>query len=203
MQVNPDATDDPPGSETGLGEETGNPLETGETGETDPPVHEWQLDAVAPPWGSNAGGDELVLSGSGFTGDVRVQMNGENVSVSAWSESELTVTSPAFSGTGLVSVTAVLGESEEKLPDAFTYYEDATGLAAGSGIINNFEYMGQYWGNAQDFGAGSFQFWESPRDLQVGDVAWGVNSGCEMDITPNHPNPLSLDADVMALVGGG
>jgi hypothetical protein len=203
MQVNADDSPHQQNPDSGGGEETGSGVETGETAETDPPVHEWQLDAVAPPWGSNAGGDELVLSGSGFTEEVRVQIEGQNVPVLTWSETELTVISPAFSGAGEVSVGAVLGESEQVLENAFTYYEDATGLAAGSGLINYNEYMGDYWASSQGNASGVFLFWQNPSDLVLGDFAWGVTDGCKMNATNTMLDIFVPDSDTLVLLGGG
>jgi len=184
--------------------DTGVLVETGETGETGtPPVHEWQLDAVEPPWGSNAGGDLLVLQGAGFTEDVSVQIDGKNVSISAWTESSLSITSPAYSGSGPVSVSASLGESENILEDAFTYYEDATGLAVGSGLLNVKDYIGGYWeASVTDTASGFFAFWETPKDIEIGSVMWGITEGCEVDPVQVFPDTKDVESEKINLING-
>jgi hypothetical protein len=181
--------------------DTGGLVETGETGT--PPVHEWQLDAVDPSWGSNAGGDQLVLHGAGFTEDVSVQIDGKNVSVSAWTETTLTITSPAYSGSGPVSVFASLEDSENTLDDAFTYCEDATGLAVGSGLLNVVDYIGDYWDvTVEDEANGFFAFWETPENIEMGSLMWGVTSGCQVDSELSFPDTKDAVSEQINLVNG-
>ena len=72
--------------------------------------------------GSTAGGDTVVISGSGFTGATDVGFGATNAaSVSVDSDNQITAVSPA--GTGTVDVTVITpnGTSAINLADQFTY----------------------------------------------------------------------------------
>jgi uncharacterized membrane protein len=75
-----------------------------------------------PASGDEAGGDQVVISGSGFTGATDVGFGVTNVvDMQVDTDSQITVTSPSGSGTVDVTVTGPGGTSAVVAEDQFTY----------------------------------------------------------------------------------
>lgn len=103
---------------------------------------------VSPAAGTPAGGDTVTISGSGFgtvPGDVSVSFDAAAATVTAVTDSQLTVTTPltlisGISGTGVVDVTVTTpaGGSAATAADWFTYtlpgFPMVTGVAPVSGV---------------------------------------------------------------------
>ncbi|MEN0140697.1 MAG: IPT/TIG domain-containing protein [Rhodococcus sp. (in: high G+C Gram-positive bacteria)] len=86
-----------------------------------------RLIEVAPSVGSNAGGTQVTVAGSGLTGATSVRFGGASVSeVNVVSDSEMHVIAPASTDTGVVDVTVSTPRGDDTLSDAFTY-ESAPG----------------------------------------------------------------------------
>ena len=85
-----------------------------------------QVTSVAPNTGSGAGGDSIVISGTGFTGATLVNFGTNAASFNVDNDGQITATSPGGSGTVDVIVTTSSGTSPAGAADQFTY----TSLAA-------------------------------------------------------------------------
>ncbi len=82
--------------------------------------------SIDPNQGPEAGGTEVTISGSNFTGVDSVTFDGNDAtSFTVVSDTEITAVTPA--GTGLVDVAIADGTAEAILEDAFTYVPDDGG----------------------------------------------------------------------------
>ena len=81
------------------------------------------ISGVSPDGGPDAGGTDVTITGSNFTGATAVHFGFREASdVAVVSESEITATSPAGSGTAYVNVTTPGGTSPDIVDGKFTYY---------------------------------------------------------------------------------
>lgn len=108
-----------------------------ETAEPAPP----EVDALSPADGTDAGGDEVVLTGRGLGGDVRVWFGATEVEVVEAGERSLVVRTPAHAP-GPVAVTVARGDDEAVLDPGFTYWPDRTGLVVGVAALLYSEDLG-------------------------------------------------------------
>jgi hypothetical protein len=96
-----------------------------------------QVTGIAPTSGSEAGGDTVVITGSGFTGATDVGFDITNAAaMTVDSDTQITATSPAGTGTVDVTVTTPAGTSPVSQADQFTYTPagpQVTGIAPTSG----------------------------------------------------------------------
>jgi hypothetical protein len=77
---------------------------------------------VSPAMGSSAGGDQVVITGIGFTGATDVSFGANSAgSFSVDTDMQITATSPAGSGTVDVTITTPAGTSPTVSRDQFTY----------------------------------------------------------------------------------
>ena len=135
------------------------------------------LDNLSPPYGTNAGGQELVLSGGPFPADARVRVDGRAATVLSVAADTLRFRTPAAPGTtGLVAVRVESSAHTAELPDAFTYWEDAAGTALllGDSSVLTFSEDGA---STVEFTA-SFAFPEEPVDLTLDEVYASALDSC-------------------------
>jgi hypothetical protein len=137
------------------GNDTDDTDETGETGDTN--LDPLAITDVSPPYGSNAGGYTVVISGGPFDDSARVTFAGPRDTVEGTvedaQEDALTVTVPASSDTSDVDVIVVTDTREGELTDGFIYWPDATDQYGLTGALEWFDMVGNYWGGAEaDFG---------------------------------------------------
>ena len=97
-----------------------------------------QVTGIAPTSGSSAGGDTVVITGSRFTGATDVGFDITNAAaMTVDSDTQITATSPAGTGTVDVTVTTPAGTSLVSQADRFTYVAPAgpqvTGVSPTSG----------------------------------------------------------------------
>jgi hypothetical protein len=77
---------------------------------------------ISPTAGAEAGGDQVTITGSGFTGATDVQFGGASVTaLNVDSDSQITVASPAGAGTVDVTVINPVGTSATSPADQYTY----------------------------------------------------------------------------------
>ena len=103
------------------------------------------VDGVSPASGNPAGGDTVTISGSGFgsvPGDVSVSFGAAAATVTAATDSQLTVTTPltpfsGVSGTGVVDVTVTTpaGPSPATAADWFTYTLPGFPMVTGVSLV--------------------------------------------------------------------
>jgi len=120
------------------------------------------ITSISPTSGSALGGNNVTITGTGFTGVTNVSFgsaNGTAISISG--DSQITVTSPPGSGTVDIGVTTSAGTSAPNQNDRFTYARDLRGawyvaswsIAAGFGAWMIVALLNDQW--AQAFGAGA------------------------------------------------
>jgi hypothetical protein len=83
--------------------------------------------SLDPSFGPNAGGSQLTISGSGFTGATGVSFGtAQATSFSVDSDSKITAVTPAGSGAVAVTVTTPGGTSDPAASPTFLFVEAAT-----------------------------------------------------------------------------
>jgi hypothetical protein len=97
-----------------------------------------QVTGIAPTSGSSAGGDTVVITGSRFTGATDVGFDITNAAgMTVDSDTQITATSPAGTGTVDITVTTPAGTSPVSQADRFTYTAatgpQVTGISPTSG----------------------------------------------------------------------
>jgi extracellular elastinolytic metalloproteinase len=96
-----------------------------------------EVTGVSPASGSEAGGDQVTITGSGFTGATDVGFGATSAAVmSVDSDAQITATSPAGTGTVDVTVITPAGTSAAGPADQFTYtaaLPEVTGVSPASG----------------------------------------------------------------------
>jgi uncharacterized membrane protein len=81
-----------------------------------------QVTAISPTSGSAAGGDQVTITGSGFTGATDVGFGlTSGASLNVDSDTQITTSSPAGTGTVDVTVTTPVGTSATTPADQYTY----------------------------------------------------------------------------------
>ena len=81
-----------------------------------------QVTGISPTSGSSAGGDTIIITGSGFTGATGVSFDGTPASAfTVDSDTQITAISPAGTGTVDITVTTPDGTSPASSADQFTY----------------------------------------------------------------------------------
>lgn len=101
------------------------------------------IDSVFPPFGSTAGGSEIVVRGGPFDRFTEVWFGDEEGSVISADEGELRVVVPEVPVEGEVVLT-VRSEGTEAA-STFRYWEDASGLVGLKGTLSFFDVVGDYW----------------------------------------------------------
>ena len=106
------------------------------------------IDSVTPDYGVTTGGASVVLEGGPFDASARVLLAGTEATVLSHTESTITVSTPASSITGAVMVQVESDLGSGRLPRAFRYWEDGTGLHGMVGAVELVRYTGSYWTDA-------------------------------------------------------
>jgi hypothetical protein len=81
------------------------------------------VSGISPASGPAAGGDSVTVTGSSFTGATGVSFGSTSATFTVDSDSQITATSPAGTGTVDVTVTTQAGTSAASAADQFTYQE--------------------------------------------------------------------------------
>lgn len=119
-----------------------------------------RLDRVWPPYGTDAGGTELTLSGADFVEPIEVYVGTGRATVVSVTAETVVIETPPSATTGAVEVTVATDAGSDRLDDAYTYWPDATGLASATGELVWFEVVGDYWGEGGpgDYGRATLRF---------------------------------------------
>lgn len=141
-----------------------------------------EIDSITPDWGTTAGGTEVTLEGV-FGDDATVRMGGveaDNKSVQT-KRGILVFFTPEVSDGGVVSIVLESSGESAKLEDAFTYYEDGTGLVGAIGSVAWVDIVGNYWVDTPvDFGY-SFFAPVVPAEFEWPKLYAGSQDTCESD----------------------
>ncbi len=132
-----------------------------------------RLTDVTPPVGSTAGGDTVILEGSGFSNDIEVYFGGTPATVTDInpSRTRLTVTTPAHVS-GIVHVNVETEDDGAILPNAFAFIGDGGGDPSLDGV---FPAHGLTTGGEEVYLVGQFDANASP-DVTFGTSAANVLS---------------------------
>ncbi len=101
------------------------------------------IEAVEPPWGTDAGGTEVTLSASPVGEGVVVRFDGAVATVLDVRGDEVVVRTPSHAP-GPVDVSVQWGEKSGNLDEAFTYYPDGTGRYGAIGVVGFYDVVGPY-----------------------------------------------------------
>lgn len=191
---------------------------TGDTGVIGTPTAGAPLaiDAVAPAFGTNAGGTEVIVSGQ-FDDDTVLGFGGREATISSRTATQLVAVVPASADTGPVDVTVASGARSAVLEGGYEYWADGTGRAGTFGFAELYHMVGGYWSDPNDFAAASFGFiepsdWEpyleyataldtcSAVDAYTAEPAWIVTGAAAWEFEANGPSfELPEDPDVPGL----
>jgi hypothetical protein len=151
---------------------------TTDTGDTDPPVTDTSEDTplpppeivdVDPPYGPDAGGTEVTVTGGPFDPDddlLEVTFGGTPAAIVSVSADTIVVDTPPSKVTGAVDVAVATSGGSDVLMGRFTYWPDATGLAAATGELVWYFLVGPLWGPYdEEYGRATLRFTE-PVDYQ-------------------------------------
>ena len=168
---------------------------------------------ISPTSGSAAGGDTVTVAGTGFTGATAVGFGVTGASgVAVKSDTQITATSPAGTGTVDVTVTTPAGTSAVVAADQFTYAPPAapvvTGLnpnsgAGAGGDVVTVAGTGFTGATAVAFGANAAQTFQVDGDTQI--TATSPAGGGTVDVTVTTPAGTSATgaADRFSYVTAG
>lgn len=106
-------------------------------------VNDTRVLGLAPGSGPLAGGNQVTLSGQGFTGATAVSFgSGSGTAVNVVSDSQLTVTAPARAQAGVVDVTVTTAADQATLKNGY-FYDDGTGGFALFSVVPSVAAPGQ------------------------------------------------------------
>jgi hypothetical protein len=134
------------------------------------------ISSLNPTSGAGAGGDTVVITGTGFTGTTAVSFGANAATFSVDSDTQITATTPGGSGTVDVTVTTPAGTSATGPADQFTYVglglPAVTGVSPGTGSSSGGDQVvvtGIGFTGATDvsFGPNSASFFSVDMDTQI------------------------------------
>lgn len=145
-----------------------------DTGEVNPLV----LTSVSPTFGPNNGGTQvLIVVGPLVDDNPVVQIGGVTAPIVSQDQVSITVQSPAFVGTGTVAIDIADGGRTIRSEDAYTYYEDNSGMNGVVGGLAYIEYVGDSWGTQlerpDDYGYGWLSFVQ-PTNVTYAQMFYGT-----------------------------
>ena len=123
------------------------------------------ITAVSPSYGYVTGGQVVTVTGGPFDATAAVQIGGALATVSAWTPTQLTVTTPPASRPAGVRVTVETDTHEGSLSDGYTYYADGRGYTGLVGYVEYAESIGGYWESSFTYGGALAIFVEPDQDL--------------------------------------
>lgn len=100
--------------------------------------------AIDPPFGSDGGGSSVTIAGDNMDAVTAVWFGDAQATLGAATSSELSVVTPA-GAQGTVDVTLEAPFVEVVLPEAFTYWPDATGMITGFSQMHMHVYSPSYF----------------------------------------------------------
>jgi hypothetical protein len=129
--------------------------------DTDVEPGDLHVTGVDPPYGTDAGGTDVVVTGGPFDDATDVWFGDVQGTVESVSATSLTVVTPRSTVDGAVVVTVSGGGDSVDLANGFTYWADATGQAAATGELIWYFLAGGYWSETQEeYGRSTLRFTE-------------------------------------------
>ena len=145
---------------------------------------------VEPSFGSTAGGNEVVVQvGPLFDAPPEVRIGGVMATVLDSTDESITVSVPPRSVPAVVDVEISADGRDIASNQAYTYYQDQSGLFTSIGTLSYYEHVGDEWGNQlerpEDFGVG-WVFFMEPSPTSYYDLSFGASmESCNRDYTYN------------------
>jgi hypothetical protein len=149
-----------------------------------PPV----IDSVAPAFGTNGGGEEVVVAGGPFDSSAQVFFGGiEADGIASVTTDELVAITPSSAATGFVDVEVRTDAGSDTAQDAYQFWLDGTGKYGAYGEIGWMVDRGGYWDppNPPPFGYG-YVFLTEPSNDEYWKAWYSPTLGsCTLDYLPN------------------
>ncbi|HCH66650.1 MAG: hypothetical protein CL927_03005 [Deltaproteobacteria bacterium] len=165
-------------------------------GGSDGPI-DLTVDALAPDYGSNAGGDLVTITGGPFDESVSVEIAGAAATVTSITETELVVVTPEVSDTGLSAVDVTVDRGSASLSDAFRYWDDAAGQYGMMGIVELTRYTGTYWsGGAPDDLLSAAVYFSEPTGVRWYELFTPTLDTCRSETWTGMPSVTTFDPGV-------
>jgi hypothetical protein len=158
---------------------------------------------VSPAFGSASGGDQVTISGFGFTGVTAVDFGAGNAAsnVTFHSDTSITATSPAGFGVVDVTVTTPDGTSATTSGDQFSYVPEVTqvspltGSTAGGDTVT-ISGLGFTGATIVDFGAGNAAIILTVTDTSITVTSPSGTGMVDVTVTtPTGTSPVNAAAD--------
>lgn len=158
---------------------------TGTSTGTQTLIGDLSITAVDPPWGSNAGGQDVTVLGGPFDTSAQVELGGVAALVVGVAPDQLTVRLPATAAEGIVDVSVTTDDASGTLTNAFYFFPDGTGKAGMVGSFEWYEYLGGYWtGSTTGFGY-AWAMLVEPIDVHLWDFYAPTDNGCVSEYSPS------------------
>ena len=108
--------------------------------------------ALEPAYGTVAGGQEVVVSGTHLDRGTTVRFGGTLAEVTRVDDGQIVVRTPAGTATGPVNVVVANDAGSVTLDEGFFYVEDGSGRFSLYGLVAWNGYAGDYWADATEDG---------------------------------------------------
>lgn len=169
-----DTTDTTPAGNDGASE---NPTDNQDLG----PVI--RVTAVDPWYGSDAGGSQVTILGTGFTDGVEVTFNHVPATIVSVDTTAIEVIVPENLGEEWVDVQVIKGARGDLLTHGFQYWADASGLTGGFLTLERVRQVGGYWVSPANPVAWATLSFFTPLDIGFRDMFADSVNGCSNNYT--------------------
>lgn len=140
-----------------------------------------QIEGLELAFGSDGGGDTVIVVGNHFDATTWVEFGKTELSeVTVVDDRRLRIVTPAYASAEKVDVTVGNDCGEDRLEEAFWYFEDAAGEAAAWGVVELFDYQGGYWDSSLRDHARVHWALNLPDQHRFWDY-FGTDDACEVD----------------------
>lgn len=173
-----DASDTTPPDDSESDDEAETEDDTGDLPPAGPPP---TLQELYPSYGTDAGGTEVTILGTGLR-DADVTFNGVPATVESSTNTQIVVLTPPNPGEDVVDVVVSHRGGSAQLVGAYQYWPDGAGLTGGFAVIGRERLVGGYWGAGtppfdQPYAWAQVEFFE-PVDLRYWQIYAAQTGGC-------------------------
>ncbi len=137
-----------------------------------------RVTAVDPWYGSDAGGSQVTIVGTGFTDGVEVTFNRVPATVVSVTTTAIEVVVPENIGEEWVDVQVIKGARGDLLTSGFQYWADAFGLTGGFLTLERVRQVGGYWVSPANPVAWATLSFFTPLDIGFRDMFAESMNGC-------------------------
>jgi hypothetical protein len=135
------------------------------------------IDSVSPSFGSNGGGQTVVIEGSDFPASFDLTFGGVPADVVSASDNRLEVIIPQTTNIGWVDVEMFAAAGTGRLTDGYQFWTDGTDLTGGIVTLERIRWVGNYWESTPNpstwatlsfFRPMAFEYWENYTETYGG-----------------------------------